>query len=200
MNECEDQRYFCLFSLVDSSLRNAFLSLSFHLPIRSECVKHVRSNTHRFVAHTTAQAAADQDCRLREAGAIFLPLFRRSFAGIHMKINTHTQTQTQTQTQTRARARTHTHTHTHTHAHAQVLNSNFNGAARRWAGFTVWGAGRDGRQFVGLLSPAARQRVVAMCDVDPKKIGGACTCLKKCTKNAKGSVHVCAHSDCLPQA
>lgn len=40
-----------------------------------------------------------------------------------------------------------------------------------WPSFTIWGAGRDGRNFFKCLSPAGRSRVVAFCDVDPKKIG-----------------------------
>ncbi|KAJ1620797.1 nucleotide-diphospho-sugar transferase [Pavlovales sp. CCMP2436] len=39
-----------------------------------------------------------------------------------------------------------------------------------WEAFTVWGAGRDGRQFVSALSPAARARVLALADIDPKKV------------------------------
>jgi len=38
-------------------------------------------------------------------------------------------------------------------------------------GFTIWGAGRDGRNFLNELSAEARSRVLAMCDVDPKKVG-----------------------------
>ena len=38
-------------------------------------------------------------------------------------------------------------------------------------GFTVWGAGRDGRTFVNELSASARQLVKAFCDVDEKKVG-----------------------------
>lgn len=45
------------------------------------------------------------------------------------------------------------------------------GAGGEWARFTVWGAGRDGRHFIAELSPAARARIRAICDVDPKKIG-----------------------------
>ena len=52
-----------------------------------------------------------------------------------------------------------------------MLNSEYLANSRRWASFTVWGAGRDARQFVGLLSEGARRRIKAMCDVDPKKIG-----------------------------
>lgn len=40
-----------------------------------------------------------------------------------------------------------------------------------WASFTVWGAGRDGKQFVCALSAAARARVVALADIDPSKVG-----------------------------
>mmetsp|Transcript_26839 Transcript_26839/g.61887 ORF Transcript_26839/g.61887 Transcript_26839/m.61887 type:complete len:625 (+) Transcript_26839:407-2281(+) len=44
-----------------------------------------------------------------------------------------------------------------------------------WEAFTVWGAGRDGRQFVSALSPAARARVLALADIDPKKVGSTYT-------------------------
>ena len=40
-----------------------------------------------------------------------------------------------------------------------------------WERFAVWGAGRDGRNFVSELSSDARQRVAMMIDVDPKKCG-----------------------------
>ena len=40
-----------------------------------------------------------------------------------------------------------------------------------WAGgFAVWGAGRDGKDFVKALSPNLRERVVCLADVDEKKI------------------------------
>ena len=42
----------------------------------------------------------------------------------------------------------------------------------RWsAGFTVWGAGRDGKNFVSELGEAYRGNVKAMCDIDAKKVG-----------------------------
>ena len=41
----------------------------------------------------------------------------------------------------------------------------------KFAQFTIWGAGRDGRQFFKALTNAGRERVVAFCDVDPTKIG-----------------------------
>jgi hypothetical protein len=40
-----------------------------------------------------------------------------------------------------------------------------------WARYTVWGAGRDGKQFVAELSPAARARIACLADVDPRKVG-----------------------------
>lgn len=35
----------------------------------------------------------------------------------------------------------------------------------------IWSAGRDGKKFFQTLSPSAKRKVVAFCDVDPKKIG-----------------------------
>ena len=40
-----------------------------------------------------------------------------------------------------------------------------------WRSFTIWGAGRDGREFFKALTPATRARVAAFCDVDPTKVG-----------------------------
>lgn len=39
-----------------------------------------------------------------------------------------------------------------------------------WPHFSIWGAGRDGRDFFKALQPRLRQRVVAFCDVDEKKV------------------------------
>ena len=41
----------------------------------------------------------------------------------------------------------------------------------RWPRFTIWGAGRDGRDFFKALSAVARAKVAAFCDVDAAKIG-----------------------------
>ena len=41
----------------------------------------------------------------------------------------------------------------------------------RWPHFTIWGAGRDGRDFFKALSVSSKQRVKAFCDVDAKKVG-----------------------------
>jgi hypothetical protein len=40
----------------------------------------------------------------------------------------------------------------------------------RWRSFTIWGAGRDGRDFFKALSPASKAKVVAFCDVDANKV------------------------------
>ena len=40
-----------------------------------------------------------------------------------------------------------------------------------WPTLTIWGAGRDGREFFKALRPETRRRVTAFCDVDPKKVG-----------------------------
>ncbi|KAL6053516.1 UDP-GlcNAc:betaGal beta-1,3-N-acetylglucosaminyltransferase-like protein 1, variant 2 [Balamuthia mandrillaris] len=41
----------------------------------------------------------------------------------------------------------------------------------KWASFTIWGAGRDGKHFYKSLSPANQMKVICFCDVDKKKIG-----------------------------
>lgn len=40
-----------------------------------------------------------------------------------------------------------------------------------WSKFIIWGAGRDAKNFMNELSPAARARVQAMIDIDPRKTG-----------------------------
>lgn len=40
-----------------------------------------------------------------------------------------------------------------------------------WDRFTIWGAGNDGREFFKTLTPEARHKVAAFCDIDPKKVG-----------------------------
>ena len=39
----------------------------------------------------------------------------------------------------------------------------------------MWGATRDGKQFMAALSVAARARIVALADIDPHKLGGVYT-------------------------
>lgn len=43
-------------------------------------------------------------------------------------------------------------------------------ALPHWATFTIWNAGRQGRRLYRSLTPGARAKVVAFCDVDEKKI------------------------------
>ena len=40
-----------------------------------------------------------------------------------------------------------------------------------WPRFTIWGAGRDGRDFYKALSARAKAKVIAFADVDPAKVG-----------------------------
>jgi glycosyltransferase involved in cell wall biosynthesis/ectoine hydroxylase-related dioxygenase (phytanoyl-CoA dioxygenase family) len=42
---------------------------------------------------------------------------------------------------------------------------------KSWEKFIVWGAGRDAKNFMNEISPAARARVEAMIDIDPRKTG-----------------------------
>eukprot|EP00977_Amphora_coffeiformis_P002738 scaffold521_cov167-Amphora_coffeaeformis.AAC.29 len=39
-----------------------------------------------------------------------------------------------------------------------------------WSKFCVWGAGRDGKDFIKALQPEFRERIACLVDVDPKKI------------------------------
>lgn len=41
----------------------------------------------------------------------------------------------------------------------------------QWKQFTVWNAGKSGRKFVRSLTPNNRNKVLAFCDVDKKKVG-----------------------------
>lgn len=41
----------------------------------------------------------------------------------------------------------------------------------KWESFTIWNAGKQGRQFYNSLSEENKNKVLAFCDVDTKKIG-----------------------------
>ena len=41
---------------------------------------------------------------------------------------------------------------------------------RNWKQFTIWGAGRDGKNFYNDLTDESRDKIVAFCDIDEKKI------------------------------
>jgi glycosyltransferase involved in cell wall biosynthesis len=40
-----------------------------------------------------------------------------------------------------------------------------------WDNFSIWGYGKDGRKFLGLLSEENARKVTCFCDVDTKKVG-----------------------------
>ena len=48
-----------------------------------------------------------------------------------------------------------------------------------WSKFCIWGAGRDGKDFIKALRPEFRKRVFCMVDVDEKKISAGYYCHKK---------------------
>lgn len=52
-----------------------------------------------------------------------------------------------------------------------IEGSASSGGVVHWDTFSIWGAGRDGKAFYNALSPAGKARVIAFCDIDPKKIG-----------------------------
>jgi hypothetical protein len=53
--------------------------------------------------------------------------------------------------------------------YSNLSGSGYNNA--KWTnGFAIWGAGRDGKEFLKALSPAVASKVICFVDVDPKKI------------------------------
>jgi len=56
----------------------------------------------------------------------------------------------------------------------QLLRARLDPFQRRvlcdWKQFTIWGAGRDGKNFYNDLTEESRDKVVAFCDIDEKKI------------------------------
>ena len=53
---------------------------------------------------------------------------------------------------------------------SMVLIRQENKTRQLWSKFCVWGAGRDGKDFIKALQPKFRERIVCIVDVDPKKI------------------------------
>ena len=43
-----------------------------------------------------------------------------------------------------------------------------------WSEFQIWGCGRDARNFIAALSEIAKKNIIAIVDIDEKKIGKIC--------------------------
>ena len=43
-----------------------------------------------------------------------------------------------------------------------------------WSDFQIWGCGRDARNFIAALSENAKKKIIAIVDIDEKKIGKIC--------------------------
>ena len=43
-----------------------------------------------------------------------------------------------------------------------------------WSEFQIWGCGRDARNFIAALSENAKKKIIAIVDIDEKKIGKIC--------------------------
>ncbi|XP_069339173.1 queuosine-tRNA galactosyltransferase isoform X3 [Eulemur rufifrons] len=63
-------------------------------------------------------------------------------------------------------------------------------ALPRWATFTIWNAGRQGRRLYRSLSAAGRRKVVAFCDVDKNKIAKGFYCYEDSQERPKPRVPV----------
>lgn len=71
----------------------------------------------------------------------------------------------------------------------------------KWKEFTIWGAGKDGKKFLGMLQEECAEQVVAFCDVDEKKIGRMYYCQRNKRHipiihylNAKSPIIICVAS------
>ncbi|XP_059006183.1 UDP-GlcNAc:betaGal beta-1,3-N-acetylglucosaminyltransferase-like protein 1 isoform X8 [Mustela lutreola] len=60
----------------------------------------------------------------------------------------------------------------------------------RWAAFTIWNAGRQGRRLYRSLTAEARRKVVAFCDVDEHKIRKGFYCHEDSQERPKPRVPV----------
>eukprot|EP01126_Amoeba_proteus_P001735 TRINITY_DN10528_c0_g1_i1.p1 TRINITY_DN10528_c0_g1~~TRINITY_DN10528_c0_g1_i1.p1 ORF type:complete len:125 (+),score=12.14 TRINITY_DN10528_c0_g1_i1:148-522(+) len=58
----------------------------------------------------------------------------------------------------------------------------------RWSQFMIWSCGRDGKMFFKTLTEENQKKVVAFCDVHPKKIGSPMV-LNHSTKQSTPVIH-----------
>lgn len=71
-------------------------------------------------------------------------------------------------------------------------------ALPRWATFTIWNAGRQGRRLYRSLTPGARAKVVAFCDVDENKIKKGFYCYEDSKERPKPRVPIVHFRDARP--
>lgn len=63
-------------------------------------------------------------------------------------------------------------------------------ALPRWAAFTIWNAGKQGRRLYRSLTTASQRKVVAFCDVDKNKIKKGFYCHEDAQERPKPRVPI----------
>ena len=66
---------------------------------------------------------------------------------------------------------------------------------KKWSSFTIWNAGKQGRQFYRNLQEVSRDKVVAFCDVDAKKIAQKVYTYQDSPKRPKPTVPIIHFSE-----
>lgn len=67
-----------------------------------------------------------------------------------------------------------------------------------WPSFTIWNAGKQGRKLYRSLTPRNRDKVVAFCDVDAKKISKSFYTFEESEKRPKPRIPVVHFTDAKP--
>ncbi|XP_028935911.1 UDP-GlcNAc:betaGal beta-1,3-N-acetylglucosaminyltransferase-like protein 1 isoform X2 [Ornithorhynchus anatinus] len=71
-------------------------------------------------------------------------------------------------------------------------------ALRHWPSFTIWNAGKQGRKLYRSLTPANQKKVVALCDVDEKKIAKGWYTYEDCQERPKPKIPILHFQDAKP--
>ncbi|XP_063312123.1 UDP-GlcNAc:betaGal beta-1,3-N-acetylglucosaminyltransferase-like protein 1 [Pelobates fuscus] len=69
---------------------------------------------------------------------------------------------------------------------------------RHWASFTIWNAGKQGRKLYRSLAPSTRNKVMAFCDVDKKKISKGFYTYEDSEERPKPKIPVIRYQDAKP--
>ncbi|OXU27225.1 hypothetical protein TSAR_007051 [Trichomalopsis sarcophagae] len=67
-----------------------------------------------------------------------------------------------------------------------------------WPAFTIWNAGKQGRQLFRSLNQRFQKRVIALCDVDEKKIGRKYTPYDEFKRKAKDPIPIVHFTEAQP--
>ncbi|XP_044152417.1 UDP-GlcNAc:betaGal beta-1,3-N-acetylglucosaminyltransferase-like protein 1 isoform X2 [Bufo gargarizans] len=98
--------------------------------------------------------------------------------------------------------RYHEHAATHSVSEETIWKNRLQFLEERvldhWSSFTIWNAGKQGRKFYRSLTPRNRDKVVAFCDVDAKKISKGFYTFEESEKRPKPRIPVLHFTDAKP--